>query len=375
MNTNLTLKESFFSQPLVGRIIRLFLLLIILASTAIGGIYWYRDQQKFVRESDARVVADMISVSSRVTGWITAMPTSEGDLVSAGDLLARLDLRAVNVHLVELEASLKMVGAEQEQVLAQIEAAKAQLESRLKTEKLRRDSNKITLAALNLEEQYTREEFARAEKLYQQSLIPNSEYHQAKVRSLNTKQATLSAKADVLLAETKILEIESERQELKVLAKDLVGSHFRAEEIRARIAQQKLNIENRSILSPLNGVVSRTFISVGEHVRPGQRIALVHNPDNIWIEARIRETEIRLLKVGKPVRIYVDAYPDQEFGGVVKRIGNASTSVFALLPSSNSSGNFTKVTQRLPVRISLQQRDGLLKPGMMVEVVIDIQDH
>lgn len=372
---NAPLKESKppSTQTKTGRLIRLALVVVFLGLMMLGGGYWYMDQQNYVREIDARIVSDMVVVSSRVAGWITEIPITEGDEVFKEDVLAQLDVRTAQVHLLELDAALKGVGAEREQVLARIASLQSQMDSRLKTEISRRNSNQATLTALNLEYEYTKDEFKRAAKLYQQSLIVNAEYEQAKIRALSAEQEKLRAQADVILAETKILEIESERQELQVLDKELLRIDFQEEALRARIAQQKLNIDDRSIRSPLTGVVSRTFISEGEHVLPGQRIALLHNPEDIWIEARIRETEIRLLTVGQPVQIHVDAYPHLEFKGQITRIGNASTSVFALLPNPNPSGNFTKVTQRLPVRVSIQQQNRLLKPGMMVEIKIDIQ--
>ena len=123
----------------------------------------------------------------------------------------------------------------------------------------------------------------------------------------------------------------------------------------------------------VDGVVSRAFVEVGEYVQPGQRILLVHDPQSVYVEANIRETDIRKVSVGQTVRVEVDAYPDQIFEGKVEHIGYAATSQFTLLPSPNPSGNFTKVTQRLPIRIALSQSEDLLRPGMMVEVFIDVR--
>ena len=137
--------------------------------------------------------------------------------------------------------------------------------------------------------------------------------------------------------------------------------------------KQKLDLNDRTIRSPVDGVIDKTFIKVGEYVTPGQRLALAHDPAKIWIEANIKETQIRKLKIGQRVELGVDAYPDIAFEGRVLSIGNATTSEFALLPSPNPSGNFTKITQRMAVRIAIDQKDDLLRPGMMVEVNIDIR--
>ena len=120
------------------------------------------------------------------------------------------------------------------------------------------------------------------------------------------------------------------------------------------------------------GLVSRTFVEPGEYVEAGQRIALLHDQASVYVEANIRETDIRRVAPGQPVRIEVDAYPGRALEGWVLRVGEAATSQFALLPDPNPSGHFTKVTQRLPVRIEVEQASAPLRPGMMVEVFIDV---
>ena len=98
---------------------------------------------------------------------------------------------------------------------------------------------------------------------------------------------------------------------------------------------------------------------------------MVHNPEAVWIKANIKETNINLLHEGAHVEVQVDAYPDEVFSATISNIGNAATSAFALLPSPNPSGNFTKTTQRLEVKIEIGPHESLLKPGMMVELKID----
>jgi membrane fusion protein (multidrug efflux system) len=139
----------------------------------------------------------------------------------------------------------------------------------------------------------------------------------------------------------------------------------------AQIEQQKLNVQDRRITSPITGVVDKVFVDKGEFVRPGQRLALIHDPNNVWVETNVRETELRHVALGAPVKIHVDSYPDSPFTGSVLRIGSAATSQFALLPNPNPSGTFTKVTQRVPVKISIKGTETRpLRPGMMVEVEI-----
>ena len=128
------------------------------------------------------------------------------------------------------------------------------------------------------------------------------------------------------------------------------------------------------ITSNMDGVVGRTLVNEGEVVSKGQRLLVLHSPDKIWVETNIRETDISRLKLGQLVKIEVDAYPDEQFEGTISRIGNAATSQFAILPKLNEAGSFTKVTQRLRVRIEIAQRQRMLRPGMMVEVFINAND-
>jgi len=149
-----------------------------------------------------------------------------------------------------------------------------------------------------------------------------------------------------------------------------------AAQINAQIHEQEIDVTDRRVRSPINGIVDEKFVQPGEYVIPGQRLFIIHDPKRVWIDADIKETKLSRLKRGQPVSISVDAYPRRPFTGRIERIGNAATSEFALLPSPNPSGNFTKITQRVPVRIAVEQPDdNPLRPGMMVEVDIDTTYH
>ncbi|MGA7985724.1 MAG: efflux RND transporter periplasmic adaptor subunit, partial [Burkholderiales bacterium] len=162
----------------------------------------------------------------------------------------------------------------------------------------------------------------------------------------------------------------AERAQLEVLAAQREVLEQREAELGAKLARQRLDLEDRVVKSPLRGVIDRTFVEPGEYVGAGQRLLLMHDPASVWVEANIKETQLARLAPGQRVEVHVDAFPERDLDGRVERIGNSATSSFALLPTPNPSGNFTKVTQRVPVRISIAQRAGRLRPGMMVEVRI-----
>ncbi|RYJ00218.1 MAG: HlyD family secretion protein, partial [Acetobacteraceae bacterium] len=171
-------------------------------------------------------------------------------------------------------------------------------------------------------------------------------------------------------AEAQIAAATAAREELNVLRRQLDGLDPQARELAAQRDRVALDIRDRTILMPFDGMVDRVFIDPGEYVAAGQRVLMLHDPARVRVEANVRETDIRHFRPGTPVRVTVDAIPGRVFEAVVERVGGAATSEFALLPSPNPSGNFTKITQRLPIRVALRPAPeaGLLRPGMMVQV-------
>ena len=174
------------------------------------------------------------------------------------------------------------------------------------------------------------------------------------------------------MAEAQLLEAEAARQQGEVLQRKI--EQLEAEEARLNAVQdqQRLEIADRTIAAPIDGIVDKLFVNPGEFVRPGQRMLLVHNPNDIWVDANVRETEVRKIDIGAPVKIAIDAFPDRRFSGTVVHIGSSATSQYALLPNPNPSGNFTKIVQRLPIKIKVDEASHLLRPGMMVEIDIAV---
>ena len=180
--------------------------------------------------------------------------------------------------------------------------------------------------------------------------------------------------ADVAAARGTLSAAGGSRKQVQVMERQLLVLTAQAAEIRAEVHRQEVDIADRTIKSPADGRIVMTFVRKGEHVASGQRIAMFHDPNQIWVEANVKETAIGLLKPGMKAEVRVDAYPGRVLRGEIYRIGQAATSKFALLPDPNPSGNFTKITQRLPVRILLTDKDLALRPGMMVEVDIAVRN-
>ena len=352
-----------------GRIAAIVLLVV---GVAIWAADWMRSALIYVHETDARIHSDVISVSSRVAGWVVEMPATSGMKVSKSDMLATIDGRDSQLRHAALIAERNGLVAERQRLEAEIAMVDERTRAKQTGERTKLVAAKELLEAMRADFAFAKVEFSRTEILAKRGVIAVKELDRSRAVYLRRQQQMLRAQTQVATAEALVAEAKSERQQLLVLRRGLAKLDHLQAEIEARTSRQALDIRDRAVVSPVNGIVSQTFVTVGEYVIPGQRIAMVHDPRDIWIEANIRETEIRHLEVGQRVEVVVDAYPDREFVGRIERIGHATTSQFSLLPSSNPSGNFTKVTQRLPVRIAIEQQQGLLRPGMMVEVYIDV---
>ena len=139
----------------------------------------------------------------------------------------------------------------------------------------------------------------------------------------------------------------------------------------AQIEERKIVIAKHKIRSPIDGVIDELFFDTGERSLQGFRVALLHNPDDVWISANIKETEIRKIAVGDRVRVRVDSQPNIKITGAVSTIRELTISEMGLMPNPNATGVFTKITQRIPIRIDLDDTDATLRPGSMVRVRIE----
>jgi membrane fusion protein (multidrug efflux system) len=351
--------------------------LIILTVVAIAVIFGGREiyhRFNYVYAEDSRIEADLVTVSSRVAGWVTALEITEGSLISKGQVLLNIDSRESKLRISELNAQSAGLDAERGRLAAERRMVDEKTASLFLSQQSERDAVRVAVSSLQPQIKLATREFERAKSLFERKVVSRRQLDQAENAHSRVQREHQIALARLKAAEAKLAEARAERSQLAVLDGEIAILGHRKTELLIHLEKQKLDLADRTIRGPVDGVVDKTFIKVGEYVTPGQRLALVHDPAKIWIEANIKETLIRKLKPGQSVEVSVDAYPDIPFTGRVLSIGNAATSVFALLPSPNPSGNFTKITQRMAVRIAIDQKDDLLRPGMMVEVNIDIRN-
>lgn len=346
--------------------------IVLLAAT---GAHWMYNRWTHVYLDDARIDGEVVTVSSRVSGWVTELPVIEGDRVKKGQLLARVDERDSILQREVLVAKLKAIENQMEAVKAQTGQVDEETLGKYQSEANRLAAAKAEVASLAVQLKQARYDYERAEELAKAKWVSPQALERTRSAYHQVQESHRKAQAEVAAVRGTLAAAGGSRRQLQVMVHQLSVLAHQADEIRAEIRRRDIDIADRTILSPAEGRVVMTFVRQGEHVSPGQRILMFHDPEQIWVEANVKETAVRLLKPGMKAEIRVDAYPGKVYEGEVYRVGRTATSKFALLPDPNPSGNFTKITQRLPVRIRLAKKDLALRPGMMVEVSIAIRDN
>lgn len=329
-----------------------------------------------VYEYDARITADLVTVSSKREGQLVKLPVQEGDFVEAGTVLAQLDSRIQELEAKAIEARLRSLEADRVRLAGQQAMEDLTTGSRIAARNSDLVATQAKRSSLKAELDLAEQDLTRVERLYETKVISRARLDQARAAVGRLKSDVAEAEAQMQRARGAIAETEAERGEIEMIAQEITMLGHQATALEAELEQKRVEIKEHTLVAPSDGVIDRLFIEAGEYVREGQRLLMMHNPVDVWVEANIKETEIRSLKLGQPVNVSVDAFPDHPLKGSVARVGTATTAKFALLPTPNPSGNFTKITQRVPVKIDLDLSDTpdvKLSPGMMVEIEIDIR--
>ena len=318
---------------------------LLIAVLAAGGWFTHRFLTLLVVD-DARVAADMITVSSRVPGWVAEVRVIAGDSVSAGGLLVRIDDRNSTLALREIEARLASLGARRGELEARLEMVDRQTASLQAVSRAKLDVARATLPATEAERLFAEAEFGRAMQLMSSGSGTRQRHDQARSLLDGARQRVLGAVAEIQTAEAQIVAAEAARAELVVLRRQLDSLEPLERELAAQRDRAALDLRDRSILMPFDGMVDRVFIDPGEYVAAGQRVLMLHD----------RRASGRGQREGNRDPLPRPRHQGGGGGGRPARPalrGRGGTRCrrrhreFALLPSPNPSGNFTETAQRL----------------------------
>ncbi|WP_236938212.1 HlyD family secretion protein [Frigidibacter mobilis] len=335
---------------------------------------WLAARFTQVHINDARIAAKVVTVSSEVAGRITAIPVLVGDAVKKDDLIAAIDRESSQPQLDSVLSKLAATDAQ----LAELQVRKVLLAKQLSARRGAAEAGIATAEANHeaslavLKNARTRHE--RAIKLAEQNITSQQTLDESQAALDTATQQERAAFAAIENARASLAIVEADGEQRNVLESQIVSLMAERAGTEADRSLKEFDLARRTIAAQFDGIIDATFVDIGEYVTPGTRIAMYHAPDDVWIDANVKETDFGRLRVGSPASITVDAFSGRTFKGEVIGMGGAATSQLALLPSPNPSGNFTKVTQRLPIRVSIDAADTELRPGMMVEVYVDVAD-
>jgi len=342
-----------------GRIKRL--LTVSAAVALLAGAGWYgwdywRVGRFLVSTDDAYVKADNTTVAPKVSGYISEVLVGDNEPVKAGQVLARIDARDFTVALDQAKAD--VVAAE-----AAVTSKRAQLEVQQAV---------IAAAKATLDVDTAAQTFAGQENKRYSDLAKTG------FGSVQNAQLAQSRDASALAAiERDNANLASAQKQLELLRAEIAQAVAASSRAEAVERQAELNLGYTTIAAPINGVVGNRTLRAGQFVTAGTQLMSLVPTDAVYVVANFKETQLTNVRSGQPVNIAVDMFPGQAVRGHVDSLAPASGQEFALLPPDNATGNFTKVVQRIPVKIVLDDNAGAieLRPGMSVIPTIQTQVH
>ena len=296
---------------------------IVILAILTGTWFWYWDYSRYITTDDARIESDNITVSSRVLGRIVAIYADEGDTVTNGQVLAELDS-------ADLIAQKNQARALKDQAFYSFKQAEAKYMS---------DQQGLKVVEINFEK--SRDDFERAQKQYEGGVITQEQND-------HIRKAFEAASA----------QLDASKSMLSVARAQIVTSSAAVNTAETQIKVLETQLKNARLYSPGDGVIAKRWLLPGDVIQPGQSVFTVADDKEKWVSVFLQETKISEIYKGQKVRFTIDAIPDVIFNGKIFLVGSYTASVFSLIPANNASGNFTKVTQRIPLRISIDSADG-----------------
>ena len=310
-----------------------------------------------VSTDDAYVQADNTTIAPKVSGYLSAVLVDDNQPVKAGQVLARIDDRDFNVALAQAEAGVAAAAARIADRRAALDAQHTLI-----------DSARATVAVDQAQATFAEQD--------------NRRYATLATDGWGTVQKAQDAAARIAVARAAVTRdvatLANVTKQIDILTAQLAAADADLAHARAVQAQAGLNLSYATIISPTDGVVGNRTLRVGQYVQAGTQLMAVVPAASAYIVANYKETQLTHVHAGQPVSISVDMFPGQPFQGRVDSLAPASGQEFALLPPDNATGNFTKVVQRIPVKITLDRSSPLsvvLRPGMSVYPSIDTRSE
>ena len=368
INTEQPPEKKISALKKIGRIV---MVLLIIAALAVSG-HWLYWRLHHITTDAAYVKADMANVAAEVPGKITTICVSEGQTVQQGQVLLRIDPEQMDRQVNLAQADLAGLSSMKDRARAELDQVKKTIPATIEAARAAADvaRRQQTKAQANLD--HWRLMYNRYKELYAKQTIGKAKYDEVETAFRSAEADFSAAGAQVALADARIREAEAARATITKAeaASREVSDHIVKGQEALKLSQ--LTRSRCEVKAPISGIVARVLVREGDFVSPGRPVLGIYNPQTRYIEARFEETKVRYIRPGKKVSFTVDNNPDRELTGRVMFVTPASAAEFALIPRDVSAGEFTKVVQRIPVRIAIDhlERHEELVPGMSCEIAI-----
>lgn len=320
------------------RSLKLIIAIIIIAALAYFGYRYWQHEQAFPSTDDAYVQAHVVNLATRISGKVVSTSIKNQDQVKKGQILFKLDSEQMQLEVTKAQADLA-------NTMQQVDANKTALASAQAVVKERQ-------AQLNTQQKET----ARQRKLAQEHLIAD--------QTLDESESQLTAmRAQLTAAQSNVAAAQAQLGDADAIIRTKM----------AAVKEAQLNLSYTTIKAPVSGTIENYSLRVGDNVSALQQIFAIVEDKNFWISANFKETDLERIRINQPVKIKVDMYPKHTFTGKVVSISSGSGTSFSLLPPENASGNWVKVTQRFPIKISIDNPASSfpLRMGASATVTID----
>jgi membrane fusion protein (multidrug efflux system) len=375
--------------------------LSVLGALGLGILGWYAAHAGLEDTDDAQVDADVVAVPSRTVGPVLKVLFEDNQPVKAGDVLVEIDPAQAQARLAQATAQLeadKAAADATDSEVAIIEATatgqKGAAEATLRGSSLAATATGDEIAQADAQVRQSavardqaKTDLDRVKQLFEQKAVPRQQMEDAQSRfdaaeaaltQANARQAFV--RAGQAQAGARVAEASARVKQSSAVQAQIAQARARAAEAHAKAATSQaardlaaLDLSYTKIVAPRAGLASKKSVVIGQMVAMGQPVVQIVPVDDVWVTANFKETQLTRMRGGQPVEIDVDAYSGTKLHGTVQSFSGATGARFSLLPPENATGNFTKVVQRVPVRIHLDSvpQDRPLRPGMSVDVTVD----
>jgi len=381
---------------------RSFRALLVVAALvlAVVGLFLWRYLTSYESTDDAQVDGHLNSISARISGHVEKLLINDNQYVQAGTPLVEIDPADYEVAVERAKAdyadALATAQAAQVNVPitsvstgSQLTAAQADVEDAragISVARKQFDAARAQLEEAEANDVKAQNDLVRYKQLVEKQEISQQQFDQAVAAAKASTATVVAARAAAAAAEQTVTQQESKLasaeanlraagtapQQVASIRSRAQAAKAQADLKKAELDQAELNLQYTLILAPVTGAVTNRTVEVGQNVQPGQELMKIINLDDIWVTANFKETQLKHMRPGQAATISVDAY-DRKYNGHLQSIAGASGSLFSLLPPENATGNYVKVVQRVPVKVTFdpgETKEHLLRPGLSVEVKV-----